>query len=67
MAEAWLGTDSDDVVIAEMLPTGYAISHVPRQGVSAGYGGVALIHKANISVRVTDSRLTNKYSSFEHM
>ena len=50
-----------------MLPTGYEIKQIPRQGKSAGYGGVALIHKANSSVKVTDSSLTNKYSSFEHL
>ena len=67
IAETWLGTSTDATVISELLPAGYDIKHIPRQGKSAGYGGVGLIHKSSISVKTTDSSLTNKFESFEHM
>lgn len=67
IAETWLGTSGDATVISELLPTGYNIKHVPRQGKSAGYGGVALIYKTSINVKVTDSHLINNFESFEHM
>ena len=67
ISETWLGTYVDEHVISEMLPSGYDILHVPRQGRNSGYGGVALVYKRNMSVTLHHSSLTSAFRSFEHM
>ena len=67
LSETWLGTNIDQVVIGEMLPVGYDIISVPRQGPKSGYGGVAIIHKNSITIKHRDSSRTSKYTTFEHL
>ena len=50
LTETWLGTSVDKKCIAELVPSGYNMKHVPRPGSRKG-GGVALLYKSTISFR----------------
>ena len=64
ITETWLkGGKMDDVVLAEMLPTGFSILHCPR--LSRG-GGVALVFKQCLHV-VKKPPLTTSTTSFEYI
>jgi len=64
ITETWLGTDIDSVVKKKLIPTGYELQHVPRN--SRG-GGVAVLHKRGIAVKLLDSSASRAYTHFEHM
>ena len=52
LTETWLKYDSkEQVVLGELLPNGYSIKSLPREGDKKG-GGVALIYKDTYSVNV---------------
>jgi hypothetical protein len=63
ITETWLGSAVDKQCIAELLPNGYEITHIPRSGDRNG-GGVALVFRSGFRVKVKDSA---SYSHFEHM
>ena len=65
LTETWLGSNIDRHVTGELVPTGYKLKHVPRPGDRKG-GGVALLYKSAISLRVTGST-GSEFSSFEYM
>ena len=64
VTETWLGGPTDKACISELVPTGYKITHVPRCGRG---GGVAVIHKASIALRLLSSSHDKNVSSFEFM
>ena len=66
MTETWLGTSIDKACISELLPSGYQFKHVPRSG-GRRCGGVALISRASIDLRIVASSHDNDFSSFEYM
>ena len=66
VTETWLGTSIDKACISELLPSGYHFKHVPRSGDRRG-GGVALIFRASIDLRIVASSHDNDFSSFEYM
>jgi hypothetical protein len=63
ITETWLkGNERDNVVLAELLPPNFdIIQKARRQGRG---GGVALIHRKDISVKLCESK---QYDSFEHI
>ena len=61
ISETWLSA-SDDAVIADLTPTGFAFLHHPRA--SRRGGGVGLLYRDNLSVHI--NQLGN-YTSFESM
>jgi exonuclease III len=64
LTETWLTTkDKDDVHIKGLSLPGYEFHHMPRKG-NRGYGGVAVLHKANIKVIKSN---VYKADSFENM
>ncbi|XP_052791884.1 uncharacterized protein LOC128226025 [Mya arenaria] len=65
ITETWLGSSIDRECSSELVPTGYAMKHVPRSGRRGG--GVALVYKTPIKVRIESSTKDNIYSQFEHM
>ena len=66
LIETWLRPgDLDNVVIAELCPPGYAFRHLPRKN-GSGYGGVGLVYRENISVKLKKVKLSHLVS-FENM
>ena len=66
LTETWLGTAVDRACLAELIPPGFDIKHVPRQDGRSG-GGVAVIHKSTISLTVLQSSRDKVFSQFEYM
>ena len=64
ITETWLGTDIDNGVIAELVPEGYQFVHIPRSEGRRG-GGVGVMYKNGLNIRVTRSTDIIKYSTFE--
>jgi exonuclease III len=64
ITETWLGRDTDDTVIAELLPPTYDLLHIPRPNGRTG-GGVGVIYKKNISLRLHHE--VDHYTQFEHL
>ncbi|XP_052761992.1 uncharacterized protein LOC128204630 [Mya arenaria] len=64
VTETWLGGPGDKACIAELVPSGYKIDHVPRQGRG---GGVAVIHKAPLKLSMLASSHNTNVTSFEYM
>ena len=50
ITETWLGTEIDKTVLSELVPDGYAIHHISRNGQKGG--GVAIIYKSNIYLKL---------------
>lgn len=63
LTETWLGTDCDDGVINQLVPTGYDIVHMPRKGQRGG--GLAVIFSTSLDVKRCTSDI--KFTHFEHM
>ena len=62
LTETWLREEGDDVSIGEMTPPGFSFLHRPR--VSGRGGGVALIFRQHLNVRLCKHR---SFSSFENI
>lgn len=62
ITETWL-LESDTAVVAELLPSGYAMMHVPREG-NVPYGGVAVIYRSDL--KACRKPITS-FSTFEYM
>ena len=60
ITESHLRSD-DDVVVGELTPPGYSLTHVPRASRSGG--GVAIIHHEEIKAHILNSE--TKYHTFE--
>ena len=54
ITETWLHKRTDKQIINEIVPAGFEIKHVPHLKNREG-GGVAIIFKSTISVKVLDS------------
>ena len=65
LTETWLGSDIDAAVLAEAIPSGYDIIHIPRENKRGG--GVGLIFKDNLKVEIVDSSKNKSFSQFEFM
>ena len=63
VTESWLHESGDDAVIRDMTPAGYKFCHCPRATGQRG-GGIALIYRSGIIVRLCDS---SSFQSFESM
>ncbi|XP_072020238.1 uncharacterized protein [Amphiura filiformis] len=61
ITESWLA-ENDPVVIGELLPPGYSFMNFNRKGDE--HGGIAIIHKSQISLQNYPS--TTKTTYFEH-
>jgi len=66
ITETWLGTSTDKTCFTELLSEGYQMKHVPRPSGRRG-GGVALIHKTSIEIKVLTSTKDKQFTTFEHM
>jgi len=64
VTETRLGGPGGKVCIAELVPSGYKIDHVPRQGRG---GGVAVIYKAPLKLTMLASSRNSNVTSFEYM
>ena len=62
LTETWLREEGDDVSTGEMTPPGFSFLHRPR--VSGRGGGVALIFRQHLNVRLCKHR---SFSSFENI
>lgn len=65
ITETWLGPNPLPC-IAELVPPRYKFKHTPRPSSRKG-GGVALIFKQSLSVKVLTSSADGKYKHFEYM
>ena len=63
LTETWLKTD-DRAILNDAIPDGYKFLHVPREGRNGG--GVGLLHKSNLLVKV-DSNPSTSFTSFESL
>ena len=66
LTETWLGSSVDKACISELLPNGYKIKHAPRPSCKRG-GGVGIIYKTTMDLRVVASSRDNNYSTFEYI
>jgi len=66
LTDTWLGISMDRKCIAELVPSGYNMTHVTRPGNRKG-GCVALLYTSTMSFRLLDSSTTSNYTKFEHM
>ena len=64
VTETWLGGSSDKSCIAELVPSGYKIKHVPRCGRG---GGVAVVYKTSLDIQILTSTNDKVFTTFEHM
>lgn len=62
LTETWL-SDSDQITINELTPTGYQLHHVPRP--KGRGGGVAVLAKDNIKIRVEEQLPAISFESIE--
>lgn len=64
ITETWLSkaTESNRVVLGNLVPAGYSIHHIPRAGRRGG--GVGLVFKSSLDIKKQD---TASYTSFEHV
>jgi len=65
LTETWLGSTIDKTYISELVPTCYVMKHIPRRGRKGG--GVALIYKSVILLRLITSSNDGNFTHFEHM
>lgn len=63
LTETWLGTDTDNIALADLVPDGFDIYSVPRQNRRGG--GVALVYKTGLKVNMIKSQ--EVFTSFEHL
>ena len=66
LSETWLGTDTDNQVINELVPSGYTIQHISRPSEKHG-GGVAVLYKCGLTITTLDSTRNGMFTHFEHM
>ena len=66
LSETWLGTDTDNQVINELVSSGYTIQHISRPSEKRG-GGVAVLHKCGLTIKTLDSTRNGMLTHFEHM
>ena len=66
LTETWLGNVTDSFVIGNLVPTGYEFEHVPRSTGKTG-GGVGVLFKSGLSLKINTSTKDNLYTHFEHM
>ena len=62
ITETWLHETGDDLIIAELCPTGYKLIHTLR--IEGSDGGVGLLYRDNIAIKHSHHR---KFRSFEHL
>ena len=65
LTETWLGSTIDETCLRELVPNGYSIKHIARNGKKRG--GVALVYKSAITLRIISSTRDNEFKNFEHM
>ena len=65
LSETWLGTDNDNQVISELMPSGYTIQHISRPSEKRG-GGVAVLYKCGLIIKTLDSTRNGIFTHFEH-
>ena len=66
LSETWLGTDTDNQVINELVPSGYTIQHISRPSEKCG-GGVAVLYKCGFTIKTLDFTRNGMFTHFEHM
>ena len=66
LTETWLGTDTGQLIINELVPGVYEFNHIPRKGGRYG-GGIGILYKAGLNVTVNKSETTEMYTYFENM
>ena len=54
ITETWFGTEIDKTVLSELVPDGYTIHNISRNGQNGG--GVAIIYNANIDLKLLNIR-----------
>ena len=62
ISETWLHETGDDLIIVELCPTGFKVTHTPR--IKGSGGGVVLLYKGNIAIKHSHHR---KFRSFEYL
>ena len=62
----WLGTDTDQLTITDLVPAGYEFNHIPRK---LGRHGrcIGILCKSGLTVTVSNSQTTDMYTHFENM
>ena len=65
-SETWLGTDTDNQVINELVPSGCTIQHISRPSEKCG-GGVAILYKCGLTIKTLDSTWNGMFTHFEHI
>ena len=66
LSETWLGTDTDNQVINELVPSGYTIQHISRPSEKRG-GSVAVLYKCGLTIKTLDSTRIGMFTHFEHI
>ena len=66
LSEIWLGTDTDNQVINELVPSGYTIQYISRPSEKHS-GVVAVLYKCRLIIKTLDSTRNGMFTHFEHM
>ena len=66
LSETWLGTDTDNRVINEFMPSGYTIQHICQPGEKRG-GGMAILDKCGLTSKTLDFTRNGMFTHFIHM
>ena len=56
LTEMWLGTDSVQLIINKLIPTGYESNRISRNGGKYG-GDIGVLYRSGRSVMVTKSKI----------
>ena len=66
LSETWLGTDTDNQVINELVPSGYTIQHISRPS-EKRCGSVAVLYKCGLTIKTLESTRNGMITHFEHI
>jgi len=64
ITESWIHETGDDVIKAELTPSGYKILNKPRMSGDPG-GGIAIIYRSNLQISISNQSHEN-ITSFEY-
>jgi len=63
LTETWFVTETDQLTINELVPTGYEFNHIPSKS-GRRAGGIGILYKSGLTVTVCKSETTEIYTHF---
>jgi len=66
LTETWLGTETDQLTINELVPGSYEFNHIPRK-IGRRAGCIGILYRSGLTVTVSKSETTEMYTHFENI